>query len=256
MIVVTGAHGFIGSHVVKTLQTRGRQVVSIDIDNRNTLFELTDVEAVIHQGACADTTETDVSRMMELNYDYSKRVLEYCQNIPLIYASSAAVYGNTPGQEHPLNLYGWSKLMFDDLVRATKLPHVVGLRYFNVYGPGEHCKGRMASMIHQLCEQYKTTGKVRLFESGEQQRDFIHVEDVVNVIMSFLANPIGGIYDVGTGVAISFNELARIITQDSSNAIEYFPMPEHIKGKYQTYTQADLTQLRRVGYAKDILGVG
>jgi len=204
--------------------------------------------------------------MMENNYQYSKILLHYCQQhkIPLIYASSAAVYGASRtfkedlAFEAPLNVYGYSKFQFDQYLRRY-LPElrsqVVGLRYFNVYGPRETHKGAMASVAFHLYQQFKETGKVRLFEGyggyddGEQRRDFVYVDDVVDINLWFLDNPqVCGIFNVGTGHSQTFNDVANaVIAHHGQGQIEYIAFPEHLKGCYQSYTEADLTQLRQIG---------
>jgi ADP-L-glycero-D-manno-heptose 6-epimerase len=206
--------------------------------------------------------------MMETNYQYSMNLLDYCLDarVPLIYASSAAVYGasttfreNDPGLERPLNVYGYSKLLFDQQVRrrlANARSQVVGLRYFNVYGPGEAHKGSMASVAYHLSEQLKTAGEARLFEAsagyaaGEQRRDFVYIDDVVRVILWFHAHPdTSGIFNVGTGKSATFNELAHaIIAKHGSGSIRYIPFPDGLKASYQSFTEADIGQLRAAGY--------
>jgi ADP-L-glycero-D-manno-heptose 6-epimerase len=204
--------------------------------------------------------------MMENNYQYSKTLLHYCErhNIPFIYASSAAVYGSEQNYREdgdkiwPLNVYGYSKYLFDQHVnhfRSQFTTQVVGLRYFNVYGPRESYKGRMASMVFHLHHQLIKDGVVHLFgvsehcKPGEQQRDFVDVGDVVKVNMWFLDHPQqSGIFNVGTGTSRSFNELAQvIIDQNYHGTIEYIPFPDDLKNSYQEYTQADLSALRNVG---------
>jgi ADP-L-glycero-D-manno-heptose 6-epimerase len=313
--IVTGAAGFIGANLVKALNERGitRIVAVDDLTHGDRFANLVDcviedyldkdeflaaiergafngvVTALLHQGACSDTTESDGRYMMQNNYRYSRRLLDFCvaQKTPFIYASSAAVYGDrtqfreSPECEQPLNVYGYSKHLFDQFVRRCmpQLPsQVVGLRYFNVYGPREQHKGRMASVAFHFFNQYRNTGKVRLFEGGdgyahgEQQRDFVSVEDVVKVNLYFLDNPQKtGIYNCGTGVAQSFNEVAvaavnacrkargegalALAAMQAQGLIEYIPFPQDLKGKYQSYTQADLTALRAAGYVENFLSV-
>jgi ADP-L-glycero-D-manno-heptose 6-epimerase len=313
--IVTGAAGFIGANLVKALNARGvTHIVAVDdlthgerfvnladcvIEDyldKDELLELLArgafngaLTAVLHQGACSDTTESNGRYMMQNNYRYSRRLLEYCaaQKAPLIYASSAAIYGGnaafreTPEFEKPLNVYGYSKHLFDQFVRrhAAGWPaQVVGLRYFNVYGPREQHKGRMASVAFHFFNQYRASGKVRLFEGtagyahGEQRRDFVSVEDVVKVNLWFLDHPrTSGIYNCGTGNARSFNDVAAaavnavrrargeaelsLAGMQAQGLIEYIPFPRDLAGKYQSYTQADLGALRAAGYAEPFLTV-
>ena len=301
--VVTGAAGFIGSKLVAGLNRRGiTKVIAVDNLQHSDKFrnlagcEIADyvdqaefiahleryqgaVEALFHQGACSDTMESDGRYMMENNYEYSKRLLEWCQGekVPLIYASSASVYGAGPEFreerrcEKPLNVYGYSKFLFDQLVRQ-RLPQataqVAGFRYFNVYGPNEAHKGRMASVAYHAYHQLLASGRVKLFVgsggygNGEQKRDFVYVEDVVDVNLWFLEHrKVSGVYNCGTGRAQTFNELAaavinavqgtRLSVQDMTHKslIEYVPFPPGLVEKYQSFTQADLTRLRAAGYA-------
>lgn len=293
MIVVTGGAGFIGSNLVRGLNAMGRDdIVVVDDLSEGRKFTnllgarildywdkyefaerldhgLPEVpDAVFHQGACAVTTEWDGRYMMENNYRYSVELLHYCleQDVPLIYASSAAVYGKSEKfveeaetEERPLNVYGYSKLLFDRYVRRELQgisTQVAGLRYFNVYGPGERHKGPMASVAHHLNEQLGTDGKLHLFgahdgyEAGEQRRDFIYVEDVVAVNLWLLEHPgVSGIFNVGTGASATFNELAEaVIAWHGRGEIEYIAFPDSLKSSYQSYTQADLAALRGAGY--------
>ena len=313
--IVTGAAGFIGANLVKALNARGvtRIVAVDDLTHGDRFANLVDCEiddyldkdeflsaldrgvfngavtALLHQGACSDTTESNGRYMMQNNYRYTRRLLDFCvaQKTPFIYASSAAVYGDrtlfreSPECEKPLNVYGYSKHLFDQFVRRcmSQLPsQVVGLRYFNVYGPREQHKGRMASVAYHFFNQYRSNGKVRLFEGsdgyarGEQQLDFVSVEDVIKVNLYFLDNPLkSGIYNCGTGTAQSFNDVAvaavnacrkargegalALAAMQAQGLIEYIPFPQDLKGKYQSYTQADLTGLRSAGYAEKFLSV-
>ena len=308
MFVVTGGAGFIGSNIVKTLNDRGhKNVIVVDnlenpdkflnlidceisdyIDKREFIKNITndslgyDVTAIFHEGACSDTMEKDGQYMMSNNYDYSKTLLHYCQknNASFLYASSASVYGGgsvfKEHREHesPLNVYGYSKFLFDQYVRQTKLnktSQVVGFRYFNVYGVREQHKGRMASVAFHFYNQYKQNGKIRLFEgtdgydNGCQLRDFISVEDVMKVNMFFLDHPgVSGIYNVGTGRSQPFNDMAvaAVNTLRKNNdetpldldvlitkgIIEYIDFPEALQGKYQSFTQADISLLIEAGY--------
>lgn len=304
MIVVTGGAGFIGSNIVHALNAQGiSNILVVDdltdgtkclnlvgakiseyLDKDDFIVALAEgefngeVSAIVHQGACVDTLNHDGRMMMEHNYRYSLRLLDFCQEeeIPLIYASSAAVYGTSqqcdedPRHERPLNVYGYSKALFDQKVRQLlPLRHapIVGLRYFNVYGPREHHKGSMASIVHQLHQQLLHTGKVRLFGdhagwgAGMQQRDFVSVDDVVQVNLHFLRHPHhSGIFNVGTGRASSFNDVAlaviRAFTQEpctleqaiERGLIDYIEFPLQLKASYQSHTQADLTLLRSADY--------
>jgi ADP-L-glycero-D-manno-heptose 6-epimerase len=239
------------------------------------------VEAVFHQGACSDTMETDGRYMLDNNFGYSKRLLEWCQEeeVPFIYASSASVYGAGPQFreerrcEKPLNVYGYSKFLFDQYARRilpTKNSQLVGLRYFNVYGPNEGHKGRMASVALHAYQQLQAEGRVKLFEGadgyrdGEQRRDFIYVDDAVAVNLWFLERrDVSGVFNCGTGKAQTFNRLAaavvnavhgtRAMLQDlvAKRLIEYVPFPPALVGKYQSFTEADLSKLRAAGYASE-----
>ncbi|MGZ8191924.1 MAG: ADP-glyceromanno-heptose 6-epimerase [Methylobacter sp.] len=231
--------------------------------------------AVFHQGACSATTEWDGQYVMMNNYDYSKRLLHSCttKNVPFIYASSASVYGNGKhgfrvdrSCERPINMYAYSKFQFDQYVRYV-LPEtksaIAGFRYFNVYGPREQHKGAMSSAAFHFNQQIIEQKKAKLFEgcdgleNGEQRRDFVYVDDVVDVNLWFLDHPEQrGIYNVGTGKAETFNNVAQaVIDWHSEGNIEYIPFPQHLKGAYQSYTQADIAGLRQAGYAKEFLSV-
>ncbi len=314
-IIVTGAAGFIGSNVVKALNARGvTDIVAVDnlthaekmpnladceiadyLDKQDFIGRIradefdADATAVLHQGACSDTMETDGRYMMENNYRYSLDLLDWCQRfaIPFIYASSASVYGagrvfrELREHEGPLNVYGYSKFLFDQVVRrrlAARTAQVAGFRYFNVYGPRETHKGRMASVAFHFYNQFLKEGRVRLFEGsagygdGEQIRDFVSIEDVVRVNLFFLDHPeISGIFNVGTGKAQSFNDVAcatvnairrsrgeaplTLAQLRESGAIEYIAFPPQLVGKYQSYTEADVSALRLAGYASPFLTV-
>jgi ADP-L-glycero-D-manno-heptose 6-epimerase len=293
MIIVTGGAGFIGSNIVAALNAAGHDdiVVVDDLGDGTKFVNISDlaisdyvdkdafltrlqagenlgpVSAIFHQGACSDTTEWDGRMMLDTNYDYSKHLLHYslAQGIPFLYASSASVYGDgdvfneDPANEKPLNLYAYSKTLFDRYVRRF-LPdiksQVVGLRYFNVYGPREQHKGKMASVAWHFDRQIRESGTARLFEGsdgygdGEQRRDFIYVGDVADVNLWFHDNPgLSGIFNLGTGRSQTFNEVARaVIDFHGRGTIEYIPFPANLQGRYQSYTEADMTALRAAGY--------
>lgn len=299
MIIVTGAAGFIGSNLLNGLNkasradiivvddlTDGRKFKNLAVSKYADYLDYEDflnriiaeqsfaksIEAVFHEGACSLTTEWDGRYMMRNNYEYSKHLLHYCtkRKIPFIYASSAAVYGDnrqfeeTSDNEIPLNVYGYSKWIFDQYYlqqRKQIASQVVGLRYFNVYGPHEQHKGHMASMAFHLMNQLQETGIVRLFEgsdgcpNGGQFRDFISIEDVVKINLWFMEHTdISGIFNVGTGKARTFNALAEILIElNNKGKIEYIPFPEKLKGAYQIFTQANITKLRNSGYSEVFL---
>ncbi|MEW6353198.1 MAG: ADP-glyceromanno-heptose 6-epimerase [Pseudomonadota bacterium] len=301
MIIVTGAAGFIGSNLVKALNARGRDdVLAVDnLQDGAKFVNLADcviqdymdqddflahvargaefsepVQAIFHQGACSATTEWDGRYMLRNNYDYSKVLLHYCtaRGIPFIYASSASVYGagkvfkEEPRYEQPLNVYGYSKYLFDHYVRRL-LPRassqIVGLRYFNVYGPREQHKGGMASVAFHFHNQLRDTGHVKLFEgsdgyaAGEQRRDFIYVDDAVAVnLWCWESRAKSGVYNVGTGRSQSFNDVARaVIKAHGRGTIEYIPFPENLRGRYQSFTEADMSLLRAAGYTQPFMNV-
>lgn len=300
MYIVTGGAGFIGSNIVKGLNNRGKSNILVvdDLSDGRKCLNLADadihdyqdkddflqrilanedigpVEAVIHQGACSATTEWDGKFVMQVNYAYTKALLNWCtaRGIPFLYASSASVYGMGPvfreAREHecPLNMYAYSKFLFDCHLRpqlAEIKSQVVGLRYFNVYGPREQHKGSMASVAFHFNQQLRDSGRLRLFEGcdgygpGEQRRDFIHVEDVVAVNLWLLDNPqVSGIYNVGTGRAQSFNEVAHAaIAWHGEGEMDYIPFPDSLKGRYQSFTEADMSALRAAGYDRDFMPV-
>jgi len=310
--VVTGAAGFIGSRLVAALNQAGvSEILAVDnlkngaksknlatleiddyLDKQEFLAQLESgrldgaIDAVLHQGACSDTMETDGRYVMENNYAYSKALFDWCQDeqVPLIYASSAAVYGagkefgEVRENEDPLNVYAYSKYLFDQYVRKRAQDggsQVAGLRYFNVYGPNEAHKGRMASVAFHAFNQFRSEGRVKLFvgsdgyEDGAQQRDFVHVDDAVSVNLWLLENRgVSGIFNCGTGRAQTFNEVAAAVINSvngsefsvdelvQKNFIEYIPFPPQLVGKYQSYTQADLSRLREAGYEGGFRPVG
>lgn len=307
-IVVTGAAGFIGANLVKALNERGQKnIIAVDNLTRADKFKnLVDCEiadyfdkqqfrqllqagefdgrlsAILHQGACSDTMENNGQYMLDNNYRYSVELLEFCQAeaVPLIYASSASVYGSgrvfveQRTHEAPLNVYGYSKFLFDQVVRQRwddRSAQIVGLRYFNVYGDREQHKGRMASVAYHLFAQYQAQGVVKLFAgcdgyaNGEQRRDFVSVEDVVKVNLFFLDHPKrAGIFNLGTGQAQSFNDVAcatvnacrqaagdvplSLAELQAQGILTYIDFPAALQGKYQSFTQADIQALRQAGY--------
>lgn len=300
MIIVTGGAGFIGSNIVRRLNEAGERDVLVvdDLADGHKIHNLADcdivdyvdkddfleyldagesfgeVAAVLHQGACTTTTEWDGIYMMRTNYEYSKAVLHFCveKNTPLIYASSASVYGAGTefavdrGNEHPINAYAYSKWQFDQYLRAhwdEIGSQVVGLRYFNVYGPGEAHKGGMASVIWHFNNQLLEGDKVRLFEgsggygNGEQRRDFIHVDDVASVNLWLLERAgCRGLFNLGTGKCRTFNDVANaVIAWHGRGKIEYIPFPESLEGSYQSYTEADMSGLRDAGYDAAFLDI-
>ena len=298
MIVVTGAAGFIGSNLVRGLNASGRtDIIAVDDLTDGTRFRnlvecevldyqdkdeflaslpagLAGVEVVFHQGACSDTLEQNGKYMLENNYAWSRRLLQACTDsgAGLIYASSAAVYGGNrrfiekPQYEQPANLYGYSKLLFDRHARRvmqSASSQVAGLRYFNVYGPGEWHKGRMASMVLQLHRQLQNDGNVKLFKGsggyhdGEQRRDFIHVDDVVAVNLWFMQHQqVSGIFNVGTGKSRSFNDIARLVVDwHRGGRVQYIDFPDGLADAYQSFTEADISALRRAGYRRSFTGL-
>src|SRR5271167_11952 len=293
MIILTGGAGFIGSNLLGALNAKGVTDVLVVDRVGNSSRNLKDlrfsnlmrpeefrraierrilpnrIEAIFHQGACADTTCEDGRYMIENNFTFSKSILHFALagKVPLVYASSAAVYGSSsafapsPENERPVNLYGLSKLAFDNHVRgvaARSESTVAGLRYFNVYGPRESHKGKMASMVYQLYRQLRANGRARLFTGtdrfadGEQRRDFVFVDDVVRVNLALAEGPArNGVFNVGTGQSRSFNDVARIIiARLGAGEIEYIPFPKNLAGKYQSFTQAELSALRNSGYTE------
>ena len=322
-IVVTGAAGFIGSRIIAGLNARGfTDIIAVDELTQGDKFRnLADlhiadyidadafygafadraygrVEAVFHEGACSDTMELDGKYMMQNNFETTKQLFHaaQAQGTRLLYASSAATYGGSdtfkeePAFEAPLNIYGYSKLLFDQVMRRAlgaqlqqAKTQVVGFRYFNVYGPHEQHKGRMASVAYHQFHQFKNEGRVKLFGEyggyapGAQMRDFVAVDDVVAVNLWFFDHPAqSGIFNLGSGRAQPFNDVACAVvntlraqdghvplaleTMAAMGLIEYIPFPDALRGKYQCYTQADLDALRAAGcdhvFADVASGVG
>ncbi|MBI3831252.1 MAG: ADP-glyceromanno-heptose 6-epimerase [Planctomycetes bacterium] len=307
MIVVTGASGFIGSNVAICLAERGETVVAADryppeeagaaarhrYLNRTKIKAFVDrddlhvwlanagkaLRGVIHLGACSDTTVTDREYVMRVNYEYTRALWNFCarEGVPLIYASSAATYGDgargwdderDPHLLQPLNLYGESKHRFDlwalEQPQEKQPPRWAGLKYFNVYGPNEKHKARMASVVFHSFYQIRSFGKVTLFQShkegiphGGQKRDFVYVGDAVDATLHFFDTPASaqapnGLYNVGTGAARSFEDLAQAVFSALGlpPKIEYIPTPEEIRDKYQYFTQAETAKLKRAGFSR------
>jgi len=302
MIIVTGGAGFIGSQIVKGLNQQGIDDIIIvdDLTDGTQFLNLRDLHfqdyidhqafrelmnrrdpslkpyLIYHQGACSTTTEWNGRFMMDNNFTYSKELLHFAlhHKAQFLYASSAAVYGNEQTFseestfERPINVYGYSKLLFDQYVRRlwqsqNDLPQIVGLRYFNVYGPGEQHKGSMASVAWHFHRQILQAGECCLFQGtqgytdGEQLRDFIFVNDVVKVNQWLKDNQqVNGIFNVGTGRAQSFNDVARaVINYLGQGQIRYIEFPDKLKDAYQSYTQADISRLRQAGYSQQFKAV-
>lgn len=300
MIIVTGGAGFIGSAIVAGLNARGvsdilivdelgtdekwknlrnlRFADYIEADDFYEVLAAAEIdwpcEAVFHMGACSDTTERDCSYLSKNNYDCTKILANWAVqgNIRFIYASSAATYGDGSNgfvddidqleSLRPLNMYGYSKHMFDLWAkRMGLLDSIVGLKYFNVFGPNEYHKGDMRSFVVKAFEQINAAGKVKLFKShredykdGEQLRDFLYIKDAVDMTLFFYDNPsVNGIFNIGTGKARNWNDLvaASFSSMGKEAEIEYIPMPDHLRGKYQYFTQADISMLRSAGYEKE-----
>jgi ADP-L-glycero-D-manno-heptose 6-epimerase len=300
MIIVTGGAGFIGSNIVSALNARGitdilvvdhlqngrkmRNIADLDIADYleaeefrarvEAGWDFGKIDAVFHEGACSATTEWDGRYIMDNNYEYSKVLLHWCleNKIQYLYASSASVYGlgkngfaEGRANEHPINMYAYSKFQFDQYVRRLGKTdsQVVGFRYFNVYGPREQHKGSMSSTAFHFNNQILDNGKARLFEgtdgyaNGAQERDFVFVGDCVDVNLWFLDHPDkSGIFNLGTGRAQPFNDVAKaVVAWHGKGELEYIPFPDHLKGSYQSYTQADLGNLRAAGYDREFHSV-
>ena len=292
MIIVTGGAGMIGSNIVKSLNDNGfndilvvdnlkdgkkfKNLVDLDItdymDKEDFITQIMagddfgTIDAIFHEGACSATTEWDGKYIMMNNYEYSKEVLHFCieREIPFLYASSAATYGDTDTfieereYEGALNVYGYSKQQFDNYVRrlwadaeahGETVSQITGFRYFNVYGPREQHKGSMASVAFHLNNQMNAGEAPKLFEGSDQfKRDFVYVGDVAAVNLWFLENGVSGIYNCGTGRAEPFRAVAdAVIKHHGKGEVQSIPFPEHLKGAYQEFTQADLTKLRAAG---------
>ena len=305
MIIVTGGAGFIGSNIVKALNDRGiADVIVVDnLKNGRKMLNLADldiadymsresfitaikndenfgghVSAIFHEGACSATIEWDGVFIMENNYEYSKALLHWCERhrAQYIYASSASVYGagsvfkEERQNEHPINMYAFSKFQFDQYVRRfiskskNKDNHqIVGLRYFNVYGPREQHKSTMSSTAFHFHNQISETGVAKLFSGtdgygdGEQRRDFVYIDDIIEVNLWFLDNANqSGIFNIGTGRSRSFNAMANAVVKwHGKGELSYIPFPQHLKGAYQSFTEADITALREAGFDKNFRDV-
>jgi len=300
MIIVTGGAGFIGSAIVWELNNRGETDIVIvdelgndekwknlvglkfeDFINKNVFLDqiLTgkhlEVESIIHMGANSSTTEKDADSLLSNNYEYTKKLAEFClwNDIKFIYASSAATYGdgssgfdddmNLSKELRPLNMYGYSKTLFDIwAVRHEAFKEIVGIKYFNVYGPNEYHKGDMRSVVHKAFEQARDTGKVKLFKSGnpeykdgEQKRDFIYIKDAVNMTLHFIEQKDKhGLYNVGSGKARTWNNLVTALFKSMNLPvnIEYIDLPDHLADKYQYFTEANLKRIKESGYKKTL----
>ncbi len=299
MIIVTGGAGFIGSAIIAKLNARDisdilvvdelgsdekwknlRNLSFSDYVEKNDFLEMVlenricpPIETIFHMGACSSTTETNASYLVKNNYEYTKLLAQWAtgSNIRFIYASSAATYGDgsfgfSDNEEEieklqPLNMYGYSKQMFDLWAkRAGLLKKIVGLKYFNVFGPNEYHKADMQSFILKAFEQINITGKVKLFKSGDPDyadgqyvRDFVYIKDVVDMTLFFYDNPkTAGLFNIGTGNARTWNDLVKAVfkAMDKNPNIEYVEMPESIRNQYQYYTQADIKKMKNTSYNK------
>jgi ADP-L-glycero-D-manno-heptose 6-epimerase len=287
MIIVTGGAGFIGSNLIWKLNQIGiEDILVVDnlsqadkhrnlnslkiadfLDKEDFLAELPrlkNVQTIFHQGACSSTTETDGRYMMENNFQFSKILLHHSldHKIDFLYASSASIYGDGSAGfreeracEWPLNVYAFSKFAFDNYVRqhlSQTSSQILGLRYFNVYGPQENHKGKMASVAFHLFGQLAQSQKMKLFAGSEDfRRDFIYVDDVVQMNLHFFQTKGNGIFNAGTGEARSFLDIATTLQQlEPTGQIETIPFPNHLQGKYQEFTEADTERLRKAGYER------
>ena len=300
MIIVTGGAGFIGSAIVWKLNQLGENKIIIvdelgrnekwknllglrfdDFINKDKFIEVLDgdnfntAEAFIHMGAISSTTEKNADLLLTNNYKYTKTLAEYClrNNIRFIYASSAATYGDGSlgfddnemdcASLRPLNMYGYSKSLFDNwALGVAAFKKIVGIKYFNVYGPNEYHKEDMRSVVQKAFEQVRDTGKVKLFKSknpkykdGEQMRDFIYIKDAVDMTLHFLKHKErGGLYNVGSGKARTWKDLVTALfsAMDIPTNIEYIDLPEHLADKYQYFTEAKLIKIEKAGYKKPL----
>jgi len=301
MLIVTGGAGFIGSAIIAGLNKAGiediivvdelgtdekwknlRRLKFADYLEKDDFLSLVmdndeciDADGIIHMGACSSTTESDCSYLINNNYQYTKELCNWAleNETRFIYASSAATYGDGSNgfnddlelldRLEPLNMYGYSKHIFDKwAVKTGAIDNIVGLKFFNVFGPNEYHKGSMISFVLRAYQQITETGKVKLFKShradykdGEQLRDFVYIKDVVDMTLFFLENPdANGIFNIGTGEAKSWNQLSNAVfkAMKIEPNIEYIPMPEILQGKYQYYTQADISNIRKAGYQKSL----
>jgi len=300
MIVVTGGAGFIGSAIIWRLNSLNQKNIIVvdelgtdekwknlsglsfdDFIHKNDFLEVIEtklkhgISAIIHMGAISSTTEKNADLLLKNNYEYTKKLAEFCikTNARFIYASSAATYGsgergfNDSEDEimslRPLNMYGYSKHLFDLwALKENLFGKITGLKYFNVYGPNEYHKGDMRSVVHKAFEQALSTGKVKLFKSknpnykdGEQKRDFLFVKDAVEMTLYFMNNPgKNGLFNVGSGTARTWNDLVKALFGALGKPvnIEYIEMPEHLSEKYQYFTEAKMDKIKKAGYSKPI----
>ena len=303
MIAVTGGAGFIGSAIVWRLNTMGEEKIIvvdelgndekwknlvglkfIDFINKDDFIESLEkglkynFDSIIHMGANSSTTEKDADNLIKNNYEYTKSLAQFAlaNKVRFIYASSGATYGdgsrgfdddeNSVSNLHPLNMYGYSKQLFDLwAIKQNLINSIVGLKYFNVYGPNEYHKGDMRSVVHKAFEQLTSEGFVRLFKSknpvykdGEQMRDFIYIKDAVDMTLWFLQNKDkNGLYNIGSGKARTWNDLVTALFNavDKSVNIKYIEMPKHLELKYQYFTEAKVDKIRDAGYTKPLMSL-